>query len=199
MGPRGVARTLASLAAATLWTRESLIVFHMRPEQLNPVVPRPSGARCTIHSATVPAFLASPRPSLPPSVAAELRSARPDQRIHWIEVEGAMVSWGFSTRAAGAWPLTETRSRLTVPAGGVCLTAFETLPAHRGRRLYPAILTRILEERFGEGAPAAYIWCRRDNAASYSAIQRVGFRELALHRYSRLLGVGWRSESSLGV
>ncbi len=196
LGLRGVVQALASATSHMLWTREGLVVFQMRPEQLNPIAPELSGVRWTIRSATVPAFLAGDRVTSPESLAAELRSARPGQRVHWIEVQGTVISWGFSTPAAGSWPLTETRSRLTVPMGGVCLTAFETLPAYRGRRLYPAILTQIVQERFREGAPTAFIWCRQENVASYRAIERVGFRKIAFHRYSRLLGVVRRSDAA---
>lgn len=195
MGARGVARCVATRAVAALWTREHLVVFQVRPEQLNPVAPQVSPGVVTIRSDAAPTLLARPLVELPPSLAAELRSVGPDHRVHWVEVDGGVASWGFSARARGAWPLTETRSSLAVPAGGVCLTTFETMPHHRGRRLYPALLTWILTERFREGAPVAYIWCRRENAASYRAIRRVGFREVAIHRYSRLLGVVRRSES----
>jgi hypothetical protein len=167
----------------------------MRPEQLNPVAPAESSGRVTVHSEAAAAFLNRSQMSLPSNLVGELQLAGPGLRFHWIEIDGQLASWGFSARAAGSWPLTETRSRLTVPAGGVCLTTFETIPAHRGHRLYPALLTWILTERFGEGAPVAYIWCRRENTASCRAIQRVGFREIAVHRYSRVLGLVRQSES----
>jgi RimJ/RimL family protein N-acetyltransferase len=195
MGVHGVARAVASLAATTIWTREQLVVFRIRPEQLNSVAPQASGGRVTIRSKAAAAFRDEVHGPLPTSLATELQSARDDSRVHWVEVEGALASWGFSAPATGSWPLTETRSSLVVPVGGVCLTAFETIPAHRGRRLYPALLTAILTERFTEGAPVAYIWCRRENIASYRAIRRVGFRETAVHRYSRLLGLARRSEA----
>jgi RimJ/RimL family protein N-acetyltransferase len=197
VGVRATLRAAASWVAAALWTRENLVVFQMRPEQLNPVAPPASAGRVKIQSKAVAAFLADGHASLPASLARELQSAQADQRVHWIEVEGALASWGFSGRAAGFWPLTETRSSLAVPAGGVCLTAFETIPSYRGRGLYPALLTSILTERFREGALVAYIWCRRENVASYRAILRVGFREVAIHRYSRLHGMVRHSESVL--
>jgi RimJ/RimL family protein N-acetyltransferase len=198
VGVLATLRAAASHVAAALWTRENLVVFQMRPEQLNPVAPQASAGRAKIQSKAAAAFLADGRESLPASLATELQSARADQRVHWIEVDGTMASWGFSARAAGSWRLSETRSTLAVPPGGVCLTAFETLPGYRGRGLYQALLTGILTERFHEGATVAYIWCRRENVASYRAIQRVGFREMAIHRYSRLHGVVRRSESALG-
>jgi hypothetical protein len=199
MGVDGIARAVASWAATTIWTREQLVVFQIRPEQLNSVAPLASAGRVTIRSKAVAAFRDEVPGPLPASLATELQSARSDYRVHWVEVEGALASWGFSADAAGSWPLTETRSSLVVPAGGVCLTAFETIPTLRGRRLYPALLTAILAERFSEGVPVAYIWCRRENVASYRAIRGVGFRETEVHRYSRLLGLVRRSEAVIDV
>jgi hypothetical protein len=197
MGVHGVARAVTSWAATTIWTREQLVVFQIRPEQLNPVAPQASAGRVAIRSTAAAAFRAEVNGPLPPSLATELQSARGDYRVHWVEVDGALASWGFSAAAAGSWPLTETRSTLLVPTGGACLTAFETIPTLRGRRLYPALLTAILTERFSEGVLVAYIWCRRENIASYRAIRHVGFRETAVHRYSRLLGVVRRSEAAV--
>jgi RimJ/RimL family protein N-acetyltransferase len=197
MGVREAVRQLASVAAQAFWTRERLVVFEMRPEQLNPVAPALGEDAWELHSEACSDFRLSDATFLPAPLAAELRAAAPGQRIHWIEVAGTLVSGGFSAPAPGSWPLTETRSRLRVPPGGVCLLTFETLQAFRGRRLYPAVLTGILQERFREGAPIAYIWCHQDNVASYHAIRRVGFREAAVHDYYRLLGISRRRESSL--
>lgn len=197
LGAREAVRHLASVAARALWTHERLVVFEMRPEQLNPAAPELGGEEWRLHSEAASGFRWTGDRPLPAPLAAELRKAVPGQRIHWIDVAGEPVSWGFSAPARGSWPLTETRSHLLVLPGEVCLIAFETVPAFRGRRLYPAVLTGILQERFREGAPTAYIWCRQDNVASYRAIRRVGFRAAAVHDYYRLLGVSRRRESSL--
>jgi RimJ/RimL family protein N-acetyltransferase len=197
LGFRDAVRHLASVAARALWIRERLVVFAMRPEQLNPVRPELGREDWQLRSEALSAFHWAGAIPVPASLAGELRSATPGQRVHWVQVGSEIVSWGFSAPAPGSWPLTETRSRLRVPLGGVCLFAFETVPAFRGRRLYPAVLTGILDERFREGATLAYIWCRQDNVASYRAIRRVGFREVAVHEFERFLGVSRRRESSL--
>lgn len=179
------------LLTRIFWIRERLIVFRMRPPQLNSVAPD-LDARWTARSMSGPDFMDRVSAEVPAPLSAELSAAPLVQRVHWIEVEGQIAGWGFSVPIAGDWPLVETRSRLEVSSGGVCLISFETLPSFRGHRLYPAVMSRILEERFGEGYTDAYIWCRPGNQASYRAIKRVGFQEVEQHDYARLLGVPWR-------
>lgn len=188
LGGRAVVRTLVDRARAALWTNETLVIFEMRPHELVPITPTlPAGASWRAESA--PATPPAAGETLPANMSAELVTARPRQRVHLIRVGGEIASWGFSALPDEPWPLTETRSVLPVVDGGVCLTAFETLPPYRGQRLYPALLTHILQERFREGCPVAYIWCRESNRASYAAIKRVGFAETATHRFRRVLGV----------
>lgn len=195
MGLRAAVLTLLRAAVTALYTTETLIVFVIGPDQLNPVTPELEGElwsmRCNDTST-----LGDLR-DVPEHVTSEMRSPPPGQRMHWAEVSGRVVSWGFSTPWIGPWALSETRSTLIVPPGGVCLTALETLPEFRGRRLYPSVLTVILSERFSQGARRGYIWCRQDNIASYRAIKRVGFQEIAIHRYTRLLGWARHDESSI--
>ena len=192
MGVRGAALSILRAAWSAVYTDEALVVFAIGPEQLKPVTPASDGP-WSAKSSDVASF--ETREALPARVTVELQSAPAGQWIHWIEIDGRIASWGFSTPWQGAWRLTETRSALHVPHGGVCLTAFETQPEFRGRRLYPAVLTAILRSRFGGGATRAYIWCRRQNHASYAAIKRVGFQEVAVHRYRRMLGVTRQWES----
>lgn len=180
-----------------LWTREDLVIFRMLPHQLSAVEPDLAGTRWEAHSVESVEFLARYVDRAPAALLTELSSAARGQRVHWIEVDGEIASWGFSTQSNGAWPLTETRSRLVVPSGAVCLTSFETLRRLRGRRLYPSILTQILRQRFEAGCACAYIWCRERNVASYRAIKRVGFEEFANHRYTRVIGLSSRIVRSL--
>jgi hypothetical protein len=172
--------------------RESLVIFRMLPGQLASVQPQLQDV--TFMSRNV-AELAAEIEALdfPRNLRDELRAPQPDLRLHLIHDANKVASWGFSVRPSGTWPLTETHSVLHVEEGAVCLFAFETLPEFRGRRLYPALLSSILLERFQEGAPAAYIWCAIDNRASYSSIKRVGFVEVGTHRYRRVLGFSTRT------
>lgn len=184
---------MVSACRNALYLDETLVVFSVGPDQINGVDPQLGGASWISRSASLTG-VPTGDVRLAQLAATEALVARPGQRMHWISVDDRAVSWGFSTPWRGPWPLSETRSVLQVPEGGVCLTAFETIPQYRGRRLYPAVLTSILKERFAEGMQLAYIWCRRNNRASYRAIRSVGFRELTTHRYRRVLGVPWRTE-----
>lgn len=195
LGPRAVTLTILQALWDALYTDRTVVVFAIDPKQVNPVVPQLIGEHWSMGSDTVATYREPG--ALPDHVASELASAPAGQRIHWVKVGSRTASWGFSTPWQGPWPLTETKSHLVVSAGGVCLTAFETLPDFRGRRLYPSVLTAILVERFAEGATRAHIWCRHDNRASYRAIKLVGFRETAVHRYRRVLGVTRRTETSV--
>jgi hypothetical protein len=194
MGASGVVRKLVATLAALVWTRERLVIFSIVPQQLNAIDPLLAASRWASHNMPSADLLEASARQLPSSLAGELPGTH-GQRAHWIEVDGEFASWGLSAPAEGqSWPLPETRSRLIVPAGGAFLTSFTTAPHLRGQRLYPALLTRILEERFAEGRTTAYIWCRASNIASYRAIKLVGFREMAQHDYTRLLGIAVRRE-----
>ncbi len=196
LGPGGTLRRLAQGARQALWRNDSLIIFRIRPGELRPVTPHFAvGKPGRMRSIAAGAISSRERSGLPARLATELAGAVPGQRLHLIEIDGRVVAWGFSAVSPEPWRLTETGSVLPMEPGGVCLTAFETVPCYRGRRFYPSIMTLILLERFGEGAPAAYIWCAPDNAASYGAIRKVGFRELAVHRRVGALGISRLTES----
>lgn len=184
---RGAARAIVRRAREALWSDCTLVVFRITPEQAVSVAPALDDGVSWSYECRTPHELARMEQPLPASLVGELAQGAPDRRIHLLRVAGALASWGVSDTPDGWWPLTETRSILPVEPRGVCLTAFETEPRYRGHRLYPALLSRILRERFSEGARVAFIWCEQDNAASHAGIIRVGFRELARHRARRVL------------
>jgi glycosyltransferase involved in cell wall biosynthesis len=192
IGLRAAAGMVLRGLRGTVYVDETLVVFAIRPEELNPATPALTSERWSARSVPAASFPHAER--LPDRVRRELSRAPAGQRIHWIDVDGHPASWGLSTTWTGPWALTETKSSLNVAEGEVCLTGFETLPDHRGHRLYQSVITAMLQERFGEGARRAYIWCRRGNHPSYRAITRVGFRAVAVHRYRRLFGIARRAE-----
>ncbi|HEY2025982.1 MAG TPA: hypothetical protein VGG78_03175, partial [Gemmatimonadaceae bacterium] len=195
LGPGGLLRLLLHAAGRALYSGKTLVVFRVTPDQLNAVAPLvETGEQIAVTSAPVQEFPPHRVTELPSSVAVELRGAVPGQRLHWLAVNGRVASCGFSAPSDGWWPLLETRSRIRVRPGEVCLTTFETFAPFRGRGFYAAVLTQILRERFGNGASAAYIWCAKENIASYRAIKRVGFQEVATHTYRRVLGLAWKRE-----
>lgn len=182
------ARHIISSISGFVWQRRTLVIFRARPEDVITVsTDAPNAAYEWATTAEVSTRVGDIR-RLPRNLSEELRDARQDQRLHLMVIDGRVASWGFSVSPRGAWPLTETRSSLDVEDNAVCLFAFETLPEYRGQRLYPSLLSRILSDRFREGAAAAYIWCASSNRASYASIKRVGFKEIANHRYRKVLG-----------
>jgi ribosomal protein S18 acetylase RimI-like enzyme len=84
--------------------------------------------------------------------------------------------------------LTETPgATLEFEPNAASLYDFHVLPEFRGRRLYQALLTDILQKRFAAGATRAYITVLDSNTASRKAIERVGFRLVRRNHYRRLL------------
>ena len=115
-----------------------------------------------------------------------------DALVHFALVNGTMACWGISVVPQGSWPITETDTTLTLPAGSACLVAFETQPEYRGRGIYKMLLREILRSRFAAGAPWAYIWCDESNTPSRAAIERVGFTRIARHEQRHLFGASAR-------
>jgi GNAT superfamily N-acetyltransferase len=182
-----------------VWSDQSQVVFRILPTQLQIITAQLDKGRWIYRTSSASALARRARADLPEPLARELEDDRGQRRVHLIELDGNIVSWGFSAAPCEHWPLSETRSTLRVEGAAACLMAFETLPEYRGRRFYSTILSRILEERFRDGADAAYIWCSPANTASYVAIKRVGFQEVAIHRLVRVLGFERRSERRLDV
>ena len=84
--------------------------------------------------------------------------------------------------------LTETPGAVRdFEANAVSLYDFHTIPEFRGRRVYQALLSRILARRFAQGAARAYITVLLSNTPSRVAIERVGFQLIREHHYRRLL------------
>lgn len=194
-GVVGIVRAIVARARSVVWSADSLVIFRIESSQVQPVPVRlEDDERWTYRAMRAAHVRHQFSIDLPDNLVAALDEARGEQRVHIMDVDGHVAAWGFSAAPANGWPLWETGSTLVAEEGAVCLFAFETLPAYRGRRLYPSIMLRILAERFQDGASAAYIWCRPTNAASYAAIKRVGFEEVSIHRSVRLFGFGRRSE-----
>lgn len=192
-----MARRIAERGLAMLWERKTLTVFRILPHQ---VVTIASDLPAAVFATAVPSEFreSSAGPQvIPQNLRHELHSSHPDQQLHLFRVGDTVASWGFSASPIDKWPLTETRSELLTEPGAICLYAFETIPEYRGRRLYPAMLSQILAGRFADGGRVAYIWCLQENRSSYRSIKRVGFVEIAVHTYLRILGVSFRRRLSL--
>jgi len=175
------------------------LFFLATPADVREAAPRLEAEEtCTIHRDEYGDLLkwegaSSEVASLIASLVKELPELRRNGRtLHTILIADRLAGWGFSY-----WPrepafITETQTTFEFEPESVMLYDFETIPEFRGRKLYQTLLSNILRERFAEGAQRAYISCVETNHASRRAIERVGFRLVAVHELRRLL---WRRRS----
>jgi GNAT superfamily N-acetyltransferase len=93
--------------------------------------------------------------------------------LYLMRVDGEPASYGWS--ASGAAHIGGLELHLKVPPGERYLWDFVTLPAYRGRGLYPLLLQEIIGRQRGE---ASWFWIGHEpqNAASRSGILKAGFR-----------------------
>ena len=91
-------------------------------------------------------------------------------------VDGAPAAWGWAaTRRA---EIGELGARFDIPAGQRYLWNFVTLPAFRGRGIYPLLLNQIVTI---ESADADLFWIAYapENRASAAGIHKAGFTTVA--------------------
>jgi hypothetical protein len=110
--------------------------------------------------------------------------ARGDLLYAILDADGALLHHSFLQRAAPI--LTLLGEAPQTPLIGRCAT----LPAARGRRLYPRTLRHIMAELAAVGHDRVAIYCDRDNAASVRGIRHAGFAEIA-HLRTLVLGEAW--------
>ena len=175
--------------------RRTGLVYSMTPGQLQPVQPT-LGASETyeVHDNCVEDLLLWDGTS--PSVESALttcarsyaRVRNGNRTLHTIVVTGRLAGWGYSYVPTEPATLSETPGAvLAFEPNSVSLYDFHLLPEFRGRRLYQALLTAILQRRFAEGTARAYITVLESNTPSRAAIERVGFTITRRNHYRRLL------------
>ena len=76
--------------------------------------------------------------------------------------------------------------QLPLPAGTACLEDSVTSPLARGKGIAPASWTAIADRLSEEGFEAMITKVTTDNAASRKAVQKSGFREIAVMRLTRI-------------
>jgi len=97
-------------------------------------------------------------------------------RAYVASRDGAPAAWGWvATRSAD---IGELGSAFEVPAGERYLWNFVTLPAHRGRGIYPRLLEAIVRAESRE-AERFWIAYAPENHASGAGIRKAGFVALA--------------------
>ena len=80
--------------------------------------------------------------------------------------------------ARGGW--------LSLPSGVVCLEGSVTAPAARGRGVAPAAWSELAGRLAGEGVASMVTKVGVENAPSRKAVEKAGFREVAVMRLRRL-------------
>jgi CelD/BcsL family acetyltransferase involved in cellulose biosynthesis/ribosomal protein S18 acetylase RimI-like enzyme len=182
-------------AVTAVGERARWLTLSVTPAALQPVEPALSaGESCSFHTDELRDMLKWDGPSAETAraIAALVRRAPVDMRngrtLHTLLVAGRLACWGWSYWPQGPELIDVTQTELAYAPNSVSLYDFHTIPEFRGRRLYQALLTHILRTRFAEGAELAYIMVRDTNVASRKAIERVGFRVVAVDEISRLLG-----------
>ncbi len=94
--------------------------------------------------------------------------------VFWVgRLHGELANLGVSRRGIPTWnyfwPLV---------SGYVSLSHFATIPKHRGRGLYPALLAHIVREMAHGPTEYFLVECGDWNSGSRRGIERVGFRHL---------------------
>ena len=107
----------------------------------------------------------------------------------WVaQQSGRIVSYCWVTR--NAVEIGEIRCVIRPRPDEIYLYDAFTFEAHRGRNLYPALLSRILEQSRDAGIRRALIFVMSDNVASIRGVKKAGFVEFQRVTYSTVLGFG---------
>jgi RimJ/RimL family protein N-acetyltransferase len=95
--------------------------------------------------------------------------------IGWVEGRLATYGWvTFDEEGIG-----ELGLRIRLLAGEAYIWGCETLPAYRGQRLYPALLTYMLDQLKRAGIHRVWIGADADNLASQKGFILAGFQPVA--------------------
>jgi ribosomal protein S18 acetylase RimI-like enzyme len=92
-------------------------------------------------------------------------------------VAGQLVTYGWVT--FDEENIGELGLSIRLKAGEAYIWDCATVPAFRGQRLYPALLTHILRALQAEGLQRVWIGTNRDNLASQIGIVAAGFQPVA--------------------
>ena len=102
-----------------------------------------------------------------------------------IDQEGRLLfaCWTFRSEA----PVLAARDgRLQLPAGTACLEDSVTSPLARGKGIAPASWAGIADRLSEEGYEAMITKVTTENAPSRRAVEKAGFREIAVMRLTRI-------------
>ena len=174
-----------------LWSKDAVLVYRMASDAEVPAADASAAKGLDFSISTVREATAR-GDAMPPHLRRNLPDFPDDALVHFVRAGGRVACWGISLGPLPSWPITETNTTLTMPPSSVCMVAFETEPAFRGRGIYKTLLREILRSRFASGVRWAYIWCEETNTPSRAAIERVGFTLVARHEQRHILGIASR-------
>jgi len=108
----------------------------------------------------------------------------------WIGDDLVHYSW---IQLEGKHAITSAAIEIPLRTGEFWIYNCRTSETHRGRRIYPRTLERIVLDRFAAGSTTAWIYTTENNIASQRGVERAGFvrvqalRALRLGQYYRAL------------
>ena len=189
--PSVLVKRIWTLVSTTLYSHYRGEVFEATPESFCKTIPSRSSTECwEFRTDRVEDFLTvsgEDRKGLSSLISDAVHQINKGRHLHTILVNGRLAHYGWSYRPAEPAWLPETDTKLEFSSGAVSLYAFFTYKAYRGRGLYSANLSEILQSAFHQGATKAYIVCEVRNLPSRHAICRVGFKPVSLHRKRRFI------------
>ncbi|MEO8099700.1 MAG: GNAT family N-acetyltransferase [Acidobacteriota bacterium] len=195
LGVGGAIASIGNKAVSKLGEGATGLVLIATPESRRPVAPTlQAGETCSFHQNDIYDLLkwTGPKGEISRGISEKARQLaallKSGRTLHTVLVNDRLAGWGLSY-----WPnepavLSETGGmKLEFKPNSVSLYDFFVLPEYRGRKLYQALLSHILDLRFQEGAERAYIGVLKSNVSSLRGIERVGFRSAMENRYLRIL------------
>jgi CelD/BcsL family acetyltransferase involved in cellulose biosynthesis len=186
-----VIKRLVNLVSTFFYSHYRGEVFEATPESFCRATPSHSSTECwKFRTDCVEDFLTvsgEDRRGLSSLINDAVSQINKGRHLHTILVNGRLAHYGWSYHPAEPAWLPETDTKLDFSPGAVSLYAFFTYKTYRGRGLYSANLSEILQSAFHHGATKTYIVCEVRNLASRQAICRVGFKPVSLHTKRRFL------------
>lgn len=187
----GLFRSAVQRAAAAVHRHRRLLVFRAPVSTIQAAVPRlEPGSRFAC--AVLPLDQALEFRDAPAEVVAVLRSylvdAPPALEVVLATIDDTVAGWFFVHVGACRWPLIETETAIDVPPSDAVMTSAYTLPAYRGRRVYPALIRACADRARERGATHVLAWCEAGNDASRKNLVRSGMSLIGSHSRRWLLG-----------
>lgn len=154
-------------------------------------VPEPAVTACQIECLSSPSQIEEldrELRALPQVLHDDLRNLQAGGALFWVgRINAELTILGISQRGNRL-----DRYYFPLVSSVAVLSHFATLPAFRGRGLYPSLLAHILRQLAAAGVEYFLIECCDWNTASQQGISRAGFRHIGYGKVTRRGGLSWR-------